>query len=67
VSGSAALRSGESASDAAAQPGLPPPRSGRPHPAGQALLDRVLPEVKQLVTAVMGTSTTMPSTPCWTT
>jgi DNA-binding MarR family transcriptional regulator len=36
-------------------------------PAGQAVLDRVLPEVQQLVTAVMGTSTTRPSTPCWTT
>jgi DNA-binding MarR family transcriptional regulator len=36
-------------------------------PAGQAVLDRVLPEVQQLVTAVMGTPTTRPSTPCWTT
>jgi hypothetical protein len=48
------LRSGESASDAAAQ-------HGRRRvlvdliPAGQAVLDRVLPEVQQLVTAVMGT------------
>jgi len=63
VSGSAALRSGESASDAAAQPGRPPPHSGRPHPAGQAVLDRVLPEVQQLVTAVMAPWTTRPSTP----
>jgi hypothetical protein len=45
---------GESASDAAAQ-------HGRRRvlvdliPAGQAVLDRVLPEVQQLVTAVMGT------------
>ena len=55
VSGSAALRSGESASDAAAQPGRPPPRLVDLTPAGQAVLDRVLPEVQQLVTAVMGT------------
>jgi hypothetical protein len=55
VSGSAALRSDESASDAAAQPGRPPPRPVDLTPAGQAVLDRVLPEVQQLVTAVMGT------------
>lgn len=32
-------------------------------PAGQAVLDRVLPEVQQLVTAVMAPWTTRPSTP----
>ena len=36
-------------------------------PAGQAVLDRVLPEVQQLVTAVMAPWTTRPSTACWTT
>jgi hypothetical protein len=41
--------------DAAAQPGRPPPRLVDLTPAGQAVLNRVLPEVQQLVTAVMGT------------
>jgi DNA-binding MarR family transcriptional regulator len=32
--------------------------------AAQAVLDRVLPERQQLVTAVMAPSMTRPSTPC---
>jgi hypothetical protein len=54
-------------SDAAAQPGRPPPRLVDLTPAGQAVLDRVLPEVQQLVTAVMGTLDDQALQPCWTT